>query len=161
MEAPMSVLDKVQMTAAAERKAAYDPVRLRRKKLADALQDQLGLVVAQEAGEVYRKVRVKRSRDLETDELHDVEQKRRVAPWWTIADGGAVHFRLRYGSVSLRLKDGMDVIVLGSVAELKKLLPALRQEILSGAHDGALQVAAEGLQARFTGRKAKRTASRA
>ena len=157
----MGILDKVQMTAAAERKAAYDPVRLRRKKLADALQDQLGLIAAQESGEVYRKVRVKRSRDLETDELHDVEQKRRVAPWWTTADGGAVHFRLRYGSVSLRLKDGMDVIVLGGLAELKKLLPALRQEILSGVHDGALQAAAQGLQARFTGRKAKSTGSRA
>jgi hypothetical protein len=157
----MSVLDKIQMTQAAERKAAYDPVRLRRKKLADALHDQIGLVAAQEAGEVYRKVRVKRSRDLETDQLHDVEQKRRVAPWWTIADGGAVHFRLRYGSVPLRLKEGMDVLVLGSVAELKKLLPALRQEILSGVHDGALQAAAETLQTRFTGRKAKRTESRA
>jgi hypothetical protein len=55
----------------------------------------------------------------------------------------------------------MDVIVLASVAELKKLLPALRQEILSGAHDGALQTAAETLQGRFTGRKPKRTASRA
>lgn len=155
----MSILDKVQMAAAAERKAGYDPVRLRRKKLADALQDQISLIVAQEAGEVFRKVRVKRARDLETDELHDVEQKRRVAPWWTIADAGAVHFRLRYGSAPLRVKDGKDVVVLGSLAELKKLLPGLRQEVLSGGLDDALQAAAEGLQARFTGRKSKRTGS--
>lgn len=157
----MSVLDKVQLTESQDRKTGYDPLKVRRRKLADALQDQMNLLLATETGEVFRKVRIKRVRDLETDQLEDVEQKRRVAPWWTVADGGQVHFRLRYGSASLKVKGDHDVIVVPSLSELKKLLPALRREVLDGGLDEALDRAASSLQARFTGRKPKRSGSAA
>lgn len=151
----MSVLNKLTLAESEQRSKAYDPIRLRRKKLAAALLDQLNLLNASEAGESYRRVRVQRKRDLETDEVFDVEQHRRVSPWWWIDDDGAVRFSLRYGSARLKVKDGKDVLVLGTTNELRKVLPALRQETLAGGLDSALAEAAGGLQKRFHGKKGK------
>jgi hypothetical protein len=151
----MSVLNKIAVTESVERSKLYDPVRIRRRKLAAALQDQLRLLEAVESGENYRRVRMERRRDLETDEVFDVERLRRVSPWWWIDDDGSVKFTLRYGSAKLRVKDGKEVLVLSGTAELRKILPALRQETLSGGLDEPLAQAAAALQDRFqSGRKA-------
>lgn len=149
----MSILNDVQLADSGDRSKGYDPVRLRRKKLAAALQDQLNLLEASEEGDVYRKVRIKRERDLETDLLHDIEQQRRVSPWWWVDDEGTVKFSIRYGSAKLIIKDGKDAVVLTSLSQLRKILPALRQEVLTGAFDAALASAAENLQGRFKARK--------
>jgi hypothetical protein len=42
----MSVLDKLELTAGSERRAAYDPVQVRRRKLAAGLLDQIKLIDA-------------------------------------------------------------------------------------------------------------------
>ncbi|WP_340646335.1 hypothetical protein [Phenylobacterium sp.] len=149
----MSVLSKLTLTESMDRTKGYDPIRVRRKKFAAALQDQLNLLNATEAGDGYRRVRMQRKRDLETDEVFDIEQHRRVSPWWWIDDDGTVKFCLRYGSAKLRVKDGKDVLVLATTEELRKILPGLRQEALTGGLDGPLAEAADGLQARFNKRK--------
>jgi hypothetical protein len=145
----MGVLDKLTVAASEKKTQGYDPVRVRRRKLADALQNQIGLLQATMAGGTFRKALIKRKRDLESDELYDVEQQRRVSPWWWVDDDGGVRFALRYGSAKLAVKDGKDVILLPDLAALGKLLPALRQEVVAGNLDEALAAAAGGLQARF------------
>jgi hypothetical protein len=149
----MSIINKLQLTESAERAKGYDPVRVRRKKLATALQDQLNLLNATEAGGSYRKVQVQRRRDLETDELLSIEDARRVNPWWWVDDGGAVRFSMRYGSTTLQLAEGKDTIAFKSIEDLKKTLPPLRQGVLAGEFDEVLAKAATDLQARFKSRK--------
>lgn len=149
----MSVLDKLSVTDAVERVKGYDPIRIRRKKLAAAIQDQMNLLAAEQSGETYRRIRVQRKRDLESDELVDIEQQRRVTQWWWIDDDGSVKLSIRYGSTRLRLKDGKEVIVLTSLKALADLLPPLRQEVLAGGLDEILAAAADDLQARFVSRK--------
>lgn len=149
----MSVLNKLQLTQSTERAKGYDPVRVRRKKLASAIQDQINLIEASESGAVYRKTKISRERDLETDDLVEVEQQRRVSPWWWVDDAGGVMFSLRYGSARLKIKDDKDTLVLPSLGHLRKLLPDLRQEVLAGGLDGPLNEAAAYLQERFTARK--------
>lgn len=149
----MSILDNLTTAEAPAKAQGYDPVRLRRRKLASALQDQLRLLQSEEAGEAYRRVRVSRKRDLETDEVFEVEQQRRVTPWWWVDDEGKVRFSIRYGATRLKLKDGKDVIVVASTAALGKLLPQLRQEVLTGGMDEMLSAAATELEARFKTRK--------
>lgn len=155
----MSVLDKVGVVEGAERRQGYDPVRVRRRKLAAGLADQMRLLEAVERGQAYRKVKVHERRDLETDERVPVEESRRVAPWWWVDDDGGVRFSLRYGSVRLVIKDGMDAIVLGNLDELKAILPPLRQEVLTGGWDEALNDAAHRLYARFSTKKAAKAKS--
>lgn len=150
----MGVLDKLAVIDGGERQRGYDPVRVRRRKLAEALADQIKLIEAIEAGGTYQKVTVRKERDLETDAVRASEDRRTVSPWWWIDDGGKVHFAIRYGSTRLKVKDGKDTIVLPSLEALTELLPPLRQEVLTGQLDGALAEAAASLQTRFTPKKA-------
>jgi hypothetical protein len=144
----MSVLDELQVVPVTERAQGYDPVRIRRKKLAAALQEQLNLLTST-SGDGYRRVRIERKRDLETDEIFEVQQRRRVVPWWSFDDAGQVRFGIRYGSVLLKLRGDDSVIVLPSLEALEGLIPSLRQEVLRGELDGPLAAAADELMARF------------
>ena len=151
----MGVLDKVEMIEGDGRRRAYDPVRVRRRKLADGLADQLGLIEAQAEGRTFVKVKSKRIRDLETDQIEPVEERRQVAQWWWIDDDGQVQFALRYGSAKLKIKDGKDTMVFADLTALRKLLPPLRQEVLAGAFDAQLAEAAQALLTRFGKAKSK------
>jgi len=154
----MGVLDNLEVVAGGERPTGYDPVRVRRKKLAEGLADQIKLLEAIETGCTYQQVKVRKERDLESDEVKSSEDRRAVSPWWFIDDGGKVHFAIRYGSTRLKVKDGKDTFVLGSLNDLRQLLPPLRQEVLTGSLDAALAEAASGLQARFTTKKVAKKA---
>lgn len=153
----MSVLTKLQVTESCKRPTTYDPVRVRRKKLAAGIQEQIHLIASD--GAHYHRVRVERKRDPESDELYDIEQRRRVSPWWWVDDEGLVKFSLRYGSTKLKVKDGMDTLVLKTMTDLEKLLPDLRLEVLAGGLDDALSQAATSLEARFKARKKPAKAS--
>ncbi len=142
----MSVLDQFEVVPVSERAQGYDPVRIRRKKLATALQEQLNLLLA---GGGYQRVHVERRRDLETDELLEVSQRRRVVPWWSHDDAGQVRFTLRYGSVPLKIRGDDSVVLLPTLAALQDLIPNLRQGVLRGELDGPLAAAADELTARF------------
>lgn len=154
----MSVLDKLEVIAGGERQVGYDPVRVRRRKLASGLADQIKLLEAIEAGGTYHKVTVRKGRDLESDEVVSSEDRRQVSPWWWVDDSGKVQFAIRYGSTRLKVKDGKDTLVLGTLDDLRQLLPPLRQEVLTGSLDAALAEAAAGLQTRFTTKKAAKKA---
>lgn len=145
-----SILDGLTLAPPIERQQGYDPIRNRRQKLAAALLEQLHLVEAVLEGEPYKKVVTKRRRDLETDEMFQVQHERKVVPWWHIDDAGKVQFALRHGSSALKVKAGNSVVVLNSLEELKAILPALRQEVMAGKLDGALAEASAEIYGRFT-----------
>jgi hypothetical protein len=148
-----SIIDTLSLTASGERSKVYDPVRVRRKKLAAALEEQLHLFSATQSGERYKRTRVRRHRDLETDRTVEVERQSRVSPWWWVEDDGAVKLSIRYGSARLALKPGMDTLIAPKLGDLPKILAALRQEALAGNFDAALASVASGLQGRFKGAK--------
>lgn len=154
----MSVLDKLEVIEGGPRQHSYDPIRVRRRKLATGLADQIKLIDAIEQGDIYRKARARRQQDLETDEVVVTSEERSVAPWWHVDDAGKIHFALRYGAMRLKVKDGKDTFVLSELNELRQLLPPLRQEVLTGSLDAALAEAAIQLQARFTPKKAVKKA---
>lgn len=157
-EVGMSVLDTVEVIEGGQQRTTYDPVRLRRRKLAEGLAEQIKLIDALEQGETYRKRKVRKQQGLKIDEVAYSAQERAISPWWHVDDFGRLHFSLRYGVVRLKVKDDKDTFVLGSLFDLRQLLPPLRQEVLTGALDVALAEAATQLQARFTPRKAVKKA---
>lgn len=144
----MGVLDKLTLTDGAKSKG-YDPTRVRRRKLAAAIRDQIGLLGAEAEGGVYRKTVRHRVRDLETDALVENEQQRRVSPWWWTDDNGATNLAIRYGSTVLKLKGGKTTIVLKSHDELAGILTGLKVDVLAGRFDEPLAAAAAELKERF------------
>jgi len=150
----MSILKDLKVTDSSEKTRGYDPIRIRRKKLAAALHDQIGLVAAEVKGERFSAVKVSRRRDLETDEVFEVERHRRVSPWWWIDNDGSVKFTMRYGSTKIAIKEGKATLVFKALPDLERILPDLRQEVLAGGLDEALTAAASELHARFKKRKA-------
>lgn len=152
----MSVLDKLELTAGSERRAAYDPVQVRRRKLAAGLLDQIKLIDAIHQGETHTKTKLHKKRDQQSLEVVTTQEDRSVSPWWVIDDAGKVLFAIRYGAMRLKVKDGMDTFVLGELRDLRQLLPPLRQEVLTGSLDVALAEAATQLQARFTSKRVKK-----
>jgi len=153
----MSVLDNLEVIDGGGRQAGYDPVRIRRRKLAAALMEQIELINALGVGEIYRKAVARRPQNMKTGEV--VTTRLRTVPaWWGVDDAGQVNFALRYGAMRLKVKDGKDTLILPSLEALRDVLPLLRQEVLMGQLDGALADAAACLQTRFTPAKpAKRS----
>lgn len=152
----MSVLDKLELTAGSERRAAYDPVQVRRRKLAAGLLDQIKLIDAIHQGETHTKTKLRKKRDQQSHEVVTTQEDRSVSPWWVIDEAGKVLFAIRYGAMRLKVKDGMDTFVLGELRDLRQLLPPLRQEVLTGSLDAALAEAATQLQGRFTSKRVKK-----
>jgi hypothetical protein len=148
MEGCMGAFDKLTFTDATRAKG-YDPVRLRRRKLANAIQDQIRLLDAEAEGGGYAKVVRRRSHDLETDAVVESEHHRRVSPWWWTDDSGDVNLAVRYGSITLKLKGDKTTIIVKSRTELPPILNQLRTEVLAGTFDDALAGAAGALKARF------------
>ena len=149
----MSVLDKLELTTGTDRKTAYDPVQVRRRKLAAGLLDQIKLIDAIEHGEAHTKTKLRRQIAQGTNEVVTTHEARSVSPWWTIDDDGKVHFGIRYGAMRLTLKGANNTIVCKSLGDLRQILPPLRQEALTGLLDAALAKAANELQTRFTPKK--------
>lgn len=65
----MGVLDNLEVINIGQRQAGYDPIRTRRRKLAAGLAEQLNLLTVVQAGEIYRRTRIQKRQDLETDEV--------------------------------------------------------------------------------------------
>lgn len=149
----MGVLEKITLTDAAKARG-YDPVRIRRRKLAAAIEDQIGLLKADAEGGAYRKTVRRRTHDLETDAVVETEQQRRVSPWWWTDDAGMVNFCIRYGSVTLKLKGDKTTIVVKTMADAAGVLTQIRADVLAGGFDNVLTSAAAALKDRF-GQKAK------
>lgn len=153
----MSVLDKLELTAGNERRTRYEPVQVRRRKLAAGLLDQIKLIDAIGQGVTHTKTRVRKQQGQSTNELVTTMEDRSVSPWWTIDEDGKVHFSIRYGAVRLNLKGTNDTIVCKSLGDLRHVLPPLRQEALTGSFDAALAKAAAELQTRFTPKTATKS----
>lgn len=153
----MSIIDKIKVTESVDPVRGYDPVRLRRRKLAQALQCQITLLNSVQEVETSPSGDQSRGEGQEISDLLDVSRRRRVAPWWWVDDRGELKFALRYGSVRLKVKDDKETLIIPSMTELRKILPALRLEVLSGGLDEALANAADQLQDRFKSRKPAKT----
>lgn len=153
----MSVLDKLELTAGAERRVNYDPVQVRRRKLAAGLLDQIKLIDAIEQGETHTKTKMRKQIAEGTNEVVTTHEARSVSPWWMIDDDGKVHFAIRYGAMRLKLKGANDTIVCKSLGDLRQILPPLRHEAVTGSFDSALAKAAAELQTRFTPKNVPKT----
>ncbi len=136
LEANMGVLDKLKIVALAKQvKGTVEQER--RKKLADQLTEQLKLAEAALGGVAYQRTKAAWDTDA-AGNRYRVQRPVKLRQWWTVGDGGAVQFGVRYGAVPLQLQPGKTAVEVAKLADLPVVIKTLLQAVEAGELDAAM-----------------------
>ena len=136
LEANMGVLDKLKIVALAQNvKGTVEQER--RKKLAEQLTEQLKLAEAALGGVAYQRTKAAWETDAEGNRYR-VQRPVKLRQWWTVGDGGAVQFGVRYGAVPLQLQQGKTAVEIAKLADLPVVIKTLMQAVEAGELDAAM-----------------------
>ena len=135
-EVNMGVLDKLKIVALAKQvKGTVEQER--RKRLAEQLTEQLKLAEAALGGVAYKRTKAAWETDAEGNRYR-VQRPVKLRQWWTVGDGGAVLFGVRYGAVPLQLQQGKTAVEVGKLADLPVVIKTLLQAVEAGELDAAM-----------------------
>ena len=143
-----SILSSLKLTSA-KRQQVSNPIEFRRQKISTKLQEQVALAIALKNGETYTAKRLRTVTD--SDGIRQtVEVSKRVKPLW-FTQNGKVFVQLRYGSkvVPLTTKGDKNSVEVASADDLIEVLKKLDQAVLGGELDTQIEIASEGVRARF------------
>jgi hypothetical protein len=144
-----SILSSLKLTSA-KRQYQSNPIEFRRQKLSNKLKEQVALAVALKNGETYTAKRLRTVTD--SDGIRQtVEVSKRVKPIW-FTQNNKVFVQVRYGSkvVPLTTKGDKNSVEVSNADELIQVLEKLDQAVLGGELDTQIEIASEGVRARFT-----------
>jgi hypothetical protein len=135
-EANMGVLDKLKIVALAKQvKGTVEQER--RKKLVRQLTEQLKLAEAALGGVAYQRTKAAWDTDAE-GHRYRVQRPVKLRQWWTVGDGGAVQFGVRYGAVPLQMQPGKTAVEVAKLADLPVVIKTLLQAVEAGELDAAM-----------------------
>ena len=143
-----SILSSLKLTSA-KRQQVSNPIEFRRQKISTKLQEQVSLAIALKNGETYTAKRLRTVTD--SDGIRQtVEVSKRVKPLW-FTQNSKVFVQLRYGSkvVPLTAKGDKNSVEVTSADDLIEVLKKLDQAVLGGELDTQIEIASEGVRARF------------
>ena len=136
LEANMGMLDKLKIVALAKQvKGTVEQEQ--RKKLAEQLTEQLKLAEAALGGVAYQRTKAAWETDAEGNRYR-VQRSVKLRQWWTVGDGGAVQFGVRYGAVPLQLHPGKTAVEVAKLADLPAVIKTLLQAVEAGELDAAM-----------------------
>ena len=95
----------------------------------------------------YEVIVTKRVRDEETGESREVQQPKRIKPWWWTAEDGKTCLTIRYGAKPLELAKGRNAIETDSIDGVI----STRGIIKSAVEAGELDAQIEGLASKDQG----------
>ena len=121
-----------------------------RQKLLSRIDDQISLAEAVEKGQTFQRVRYRRSRDAETDEIAELPVRTRIRPWWTQDKDGSILVWVKYGNQVLELQKGKSAIRLAGRDELVPALRTVRDAVRAGEFDTLIQGTVATFKARFS-----------
>jgi predicted RecB family endonuclease len=104
----MSVLNGLKLVAAKQERQT-NPVQIRRAKLMAALDEQIALAKARQAGESYTATRAKRVKD-DAGNVSVVSVPKRLKAWFWAVEGGRVCVAVRYGNKVMELGKGKTAV---------------------------------------------------
>lgn len=134
----MVVLNTLKLVAS-KRTAAANPVTQRRNKLSEKLDEQVQILEAQKAGQVYAPTKLRTVTNNATGETSTVQVPKRVKEWFWVADNGKFNLAVKYGSKTLALnKKGANAIECANKDELIATLKSLKTAVVSGELDDAI-----------------------
>lgn len=143
-----SILSSLKLTSA-KRQQVSNPIEFRRQKISTKLKEQVALAIALKNGETYTAKRLRTVTD--SDGIRQtVEVSKRVKPLW-FSQNNKVFVQLRYGSkvVPLSAKGDKNSVEVASADDLIEVLKKLDQAVLGGELDTQIEIASEGVRARF------------
>ena len=143
-----SILSSLKLTSA-KRQQLSNPIEFRRQKLSIKLKEQCALAIAMKNGENYVAKRLRTVTD--SDGIRQtVEVSKRVKPIW-FTQNNKVFIQVRYGSkvVPLTAKGDKNSVEVSNADELIQVLEKLDQAVLGGELDTQIEIASEGVRARF------------
>jgi hypothetical protein len=135
----MGVLGKLKIVALAKQmKGTVEQER--RKKLAEQLTEQLKLAEAALGGMTYQRTKAAWETDADGNRYR-VQRTVKLRQWWTVVNGGAVQFGVRYGAVPLQLQPGKTAVEVAKLADLPVIIKTLQQAVEAGELDTAVAAA--------------------
>src|SRR4029077_13747013 len=93
----MSVMSSLNFVQSNPKAMRVRGIVAMRQKLVDRIGDQIALAKAIEAGQSFQRVKYRRLRDLESDEVTETPIKTRVRPWWIEDKDGGILLWVKYG----------------------------------------------------------------
>ena len=121
-----------------------------RQKLVDRIADQIALAEASKNGQAFQRVKFRRVRDLENDEITEMPVRTRVRPWWTTDKDGSILLWIKYGNQVLELQKGKAAIRIKTRDELIGTLETVCNAVRAGELDALLEGAVSTFKARFS-----------
>lgn len=143
----MSVIAKLKLVAS-KRERNLSPIVVRRNKLAAKIEEQLQLAQAQKEGRLYAPKRIKNVTNSEGERVA-VETTKRVKEWYWTTPANKINLCVRYGSKTLELSKGKNAIELSTGDELLATLAILKDAVIAGELDDAINTASDKLRAGF------------
>ena len=143
----MSVIAKLKLVAS-KRERNLSPIVVRRNKLAAKIEEQLLLAMAQKEGRLYAPKRIKNVTNSEGERVA-VETTKRIKEWYWTTPANKINLCLRYGSKTLEISKGKNAIELSTGDELLATLSILKEAVIAGELDDAINTASEKLRAGF------------
>lgn len=144
----MSVIAKLKLVAS-KRERNLSPIIVRRNKLAAKIEEQLMLATAQKEGRLYAPKRIKNVTNAEGERVA-VETTKRVKEWYWTTPANKINLCVRYGSKTLELSKGKNAIELSTGDELLATLSMLKDAVIAGELDDAINTASDKLRAGFS-----------
>ena len=143
----MSVIAKFKLVSS-KRERNLSPIVLRRNRLAAKLEEQFQLAQAQKEGRLYAPKRIKNVTNAEGERVA-VATTKRVKEWYWTTPANKINLCVRYGSKTLELSKGKNAIELSTGDELLATLSMLKEAVIAGELDDAINTASDKLRAGF------------
>jgi hypothetical protein len=144
----MTTFASLKLTAA-QKPINVTATQARRVKLAQRMDEQIGLATAMLAGTHYTATRLQTVTDAETGARTKVATNKRVKCWWFTAENGKLALSVRYGARQLELAKGKFAVEVASEKELVPTLEVIKAAVLDGQLDSAIDAASNKLRAGF------------
>jgi hypothetical protein len=142
----MSVLNGLKLVAAKQERQT-NPVQIRRAKLMAALDEQIALAKARQAGESYTATRAKRVKD-DAGNVSVQRVAKRLKAWFWAVEGGRVCVAVRYGNKVMELGKGKTAVE-SAAGELVSTLGKLRDAVAAGELDAQMESASASVRKGF------------
>ncbi|WP_260596781.1 DUF6641 family protein [Sphingomonas endolithica] len=146
----MTVISSLTIVSANPAAYRVRGIAAMRQKLLDRIADQISLAEALEAGKSCQRVKYRRVRDLENDEISEVPVRTRIRPWWVNDSDGGMLVWIKYGNQALELQKGKSAIKVQSSTELVEVFKSVATAVRAGELDTAIVAAVGTFKARFS-----------